>query len=212
MLSQLGCVTLSMGLLEKEYTAQPLSPDEAQQFAAHPSVSHGLLSQIPRLEIVAEMVSRQQEPYSSQELLQPLQQRDQIALGAHILKIALGYDRLLSSGHSTGTAVTALLEKPDVYDSILVEALRDIDSVEVNEVIRTLTVRELCPGMVLREDIRTRDGVLVIAKGHEITDALMIRLYNYAQHVEIVEPFRCSEKQYTHSMPEAAWLCTEAGG
>jgi translation initiation factor 2 gamma subunit (eIF-2gamma) len=65
----------------------------------------------------------------------------------------------------------------------------------VDEVMRMVRIRDLYPGMVLHKAIRTTTGVLVIAKGHEITFALVERLRNYAEKVEIAEPFCCAMKQ-----------------
>jgi hypothetical protein len=47
---------------EKAYGGQDLSPDEDQAFRAHPNVAASLLSNIPRLEVVAEIIRRQQTP------------------------------------------------------------------------------------------------------------------------------------------------------
>jgi hypothetical protein len=42
--------------------------------------------------------------------------------------------------------------------------------------------------MVLVEDVRTRAGGLLITRGHEVSDALMVRLRNFASTVGVKEP------------------------
>ena len=50
--------------------------------------------------------------------------------------------------------------------------------------------RDLASGMVIDEDARTVDGLLLVARGQEATQAVIERVRNYARQVGIVEPFR----------------------
>ena len=188
MLSQLGCVTLPAETLEKVYAGQPLSVEEQRMYANHPAVGHGLIRHIPRLEVVAEIIARQQEPYTNTEALHTPQEREQVLMGAHILKVVLDFDRLVARGMSHHDAVAELLQSPDAYG--IVAALQSMDMEEARAVVRLAAVRDLYPGMVLDEDIRAKTGLLVIAKGHEVTYAMMERLRSYATRVPLVEPFR----------------------
>jgi hypothetical protein len=157
-------------------------------YANHPAVGYELIRHIPRLEAVAEMIARQQEPYTNDEALHTAQERDQISLGAHILKVVLDFDRLVSRGMSHHDAVVELLQHADTYG--IVAALQDMELEEAEAVAQLVTVRDLYPGMVLDENIRAKTGLLVIAKGHEVTYAMMERLRSYAKRVPLVEPFR----------------------
>ena len=87
MLCLVGCIVLPGELFEKAYGGQDLSPDEDQTFRAHPEVAASLLSNIPRLEVVAEMIRRQQTP--------DLSTMEQSREGAHMLQLALELDRSL---------------------------------------------------------------------------------------------------------------------
>lgn len=51
-----------------------------------------------------------------------------------------------------------------------------------------MSIVGLQPGMVLVEDVRTRAGGLLITRGHEVSDALMVRLRNFASTVGVKEP------------------------
>ena len=55
-----GCIALPDEVFERGYAGQDLSPDEAQMFRAHPERAARLLSGIPRLEVVAEIIRNQQ--------------------------------------------------------------------------------------------------------------------------------------------------------
>lgn len=60
------------------------------------------------------------------------------------------------------------------------------DGVEI-QMIRTFDLR---PKMILDEDIRAKNGLLVIARGQEITYSVMEILTRYANGVGLKEPFR----------------------
>ena len=56
MLCQLGCVTLTPETMESVHMGQVLSPEEQHRYNSHPVVARDLLTRIPRLEAVAEMI------------------------------------------------------------------------------------------------------------------------------------------------------------
>jgi hypothetical protein len=49
---------------------------------------------------------------------------------------------------------------------------------------------EVCEGMVLGEDMRSRAGQLLVARGHADTPGLLVRMNNFAASVGVVEPIR----------------------
>ena len=50
LLSQIGCITMDPGNLDRVYIGEELSEEEKKMFAAHPAAGHDLLLHIPRLE------------------------------------------------------------------------------------------------------------------------------------------------------------------
>jgi hypothetical protein len=190
MLSQVGCVTFPTETLEKMYAGQPLSPEEQQMVAAYPTVGHDLLRHIPRSGAIAAMITHQQDPCGPDTTRHNPRQREAVTLGAQLLKVALDFDRLITHGLSYQQAVTELLTHPHVCDPVMVATLRSLAVDDMEMVAQMVTVHGLCPGMVLAEEIRTKTGVLLIDKGHEVTWVLMERLHRFAQKVGIVEPFR----------------------
>jgi hypothetical protein len=193
MLSQLGCVTLPAETLEKVYTGQSLSPEEQQTFLAHPDVGQLLLQHIPRLETIAAMIAGQHRPGPLSASPQTLVQRAPAVLGAHLLKVALGFDQCVMCGMASAHAVEALLRHPHIYEAAVVVPLQSL-AFEGPEVLRrAVTVRALCIGMVLDEDVRTHAGLLVAAQGYEVTDVLR----------GTAPPF-CSERENRRALPRAA--------
>lgn len=55
-------------------------------------------------------------------------------------------------------------------------------------VVHTLLIREIQANMVVHQDIRTHKGILVVARGQEVTPAVLELLQLWATSREIVEP------------------------
>jgi hypothetical protein len=55
---------------------------------------------------------------------------------------------------------------------------------------RALKARELKARMVLDEDVKTREGALILPKGHELSAVLVERLRQYAESRRLDEPIR----------------------
>ena len=77
------------------------------------------------------------------------------------------------------------------YDSALVELFEKIIATQAREDVRFIKVRELAPNMILDQDVRTASGILLIAKGQEVTPSMHQRLENFARIGEgIQEPIK----------------------
>lgn len=177
MLSQLGCVTLTPDLLEAVHANQPLSSEDQQRFNEHPSVAHKLLINIPRLERVAEMIRLQNEPSAGIAAAA----EESVRHGAQLLKISLAFDRMLSAGSSKNEALDRLLGNPDEFDHKFVSALSELNIAAETTEIRSVNVLDLRTGMIMREDLRTRDGVLLVAKGQELSFATVRSIKSFIQ-------------------------------
>jgi hypothetical protein len=51
-------------------------------------------------------------------------------------------------------------------------------------------VRDLMPGWVVDEDVRCSNGMMVLAKGHELTDTAIAALHRLLEASAIVDPIR----------------------
>lgn len=171
-LSQIGCVTLPDETLEKALHGLPMSEDEEKMVAEHPAVGSDLLRTIPRMEGVAEIIRHQDEPFTGGETT---------PLGSRVLKVALDYERLLSSGQAPVDALRALETAGSRYDRAVVLALARTLSAEPASEKRCIPIAHLSPGMVIAEDIRTKSGLLLIRHGQEVTESMILRLANFAR-------------------------------
>lgn len=186
MLYSLGYLTLPEDLIQK--VLQPnceLTAHEKITLQDVPLISSKLINHIPRLENIAEMVRLSDK-------VNHLIHNDNGAIegrilrGADLLKIALEFDKLLESGHNNKSAIELL--KHDV--SFRPELVDQLCSLKVNneDNVSTVNVNNLLPGMVLLEDMVTDNHSTLLAKGTELTEALLVRIKLYTKNQKISKP------------------------
>ncbi len=170
-----GCVSLPEDVFERAYCGRKLSPDEDQMFRAHPVRSARMLSKIPRLEVVAQMILKQQRPDPEPSELDPAK------YGAHLLHLALELDRRLYSGIIASAALAEIRLLGRFSESML-DTLNAYAQPQAEFELRRLPLRELRAGMVLEKDILSRDEKMLILKaGTILTETWIERLENFAK-------------------------------
>ena len=181
MLFELGCFTLTPDLLESIHAGKPLTPENERRYLQHPKIGHDLLDRIPRLELVADMILQQNEvPTDLQRSLTPA--AESVRLGAQMLRVSLAFDRLLNNGSERQEALAALGRDPAQYDAKMVAALRDYKPRRGPTEMRTIDVLDLSSGMILNEDLRSTTGMLLAAKGQEVSHALTLAVRNFVEN------------------------------
>lgn len=175
MLSQIGLVALSPALIEKHARGETLSHREQQLFSTHPSIGARLLKHIPRLELVAEMVEHQQQNVPRIDFEGRLDNAQKATLGGQILKVAIAFDQLLRGGLDQIAALDVLKENAEAYDPVLVETLAS-NALRQKLKVMTLPISELEPGLILDQPVQTPAGLLLIAKGQVLSQAVLLRL------------------------------------
>ncbi|MCU7924532.1 MAG: response regulator [Candidatus Thiodiazotropha sp. (ex Dulcina madagascariensis)] len=175
MLCQLGYISLSEELIQKIADDTELTHQERELYNSHPGMGARLLKHIPRLEIVAAMVERQDKNVGKIEFQGKLSSDDKAILGGQILRVAIAYDQLLNRGMEEGEAIKQLKAAPEKYDPILVETL-SLGSQHRKVEILTLPIDQLEPGFILDQPIRSQGGALLVAKGQTLSQAVLLRL------------------------------------
>ncbi len=176
MLSQMGCLMVPEATLDKLFRGKPLAGTEARLLAEHARVGHDLVASIPRLESVAAIIADQDTRYDGAGTPSDHPCGDAIPLGARVLKLALDFDTLVTAGTPSARALPVLRGRPGWYDPVLLDALDAALDVDASYAFREVAVEGLTPGMVVAEDVRSSAGLLLIAKGQEITPSLKLRL------------------------------------
>jgi len=176
MLSQLGCIALESEIIEAAYGGKKLLPEEQRRFDAHPAVARDLLNNIPRLEGIARIIGQQclgVTPAENHFLSKDMR------IGAAILRVAVAYDDLRVQGKSEVEALAELRHRQHL-DQRVVESLAT-HALSSEEAPRAVHILDLTAGMILQEEVRTKLGLLLVAKGQEVTYPLLMRLRNYHQ-------------------------------
>lgn len=188
-LSQIGCVSLPEETIRKAYLGESLTTVEQDLFDQHPAVGARLLSRIPRLEVVAAMIARQ-EVGAEAAATGDADADATTALGSQILRVALMYDRLLARGLGRGGALTWLAQRPADYAPHIVAALSTMKMDREGHRTARVFVPDLRVGMVVAEAVRATNGAMVLPAGARISEPDEARLRSYACVVGLQEPVR----------------------
>lgn len=190
----IGCITMPPEAFEHAYVGDKATPEELQMYRGHPEVGFQLLSRIPRLENVAEMIRLQQIETSHWG------STDVSERGAQMLKTAQELDRRTLRGASFHSACDQLRAASAKYPTRLLDVLKDYSPSRVHFDVRHLSAAQLSPGMILEDDVVTEQGNLtVIAKGTTLTVTLVERVQNFARTRGIQNPIRVRVPQGTYA-------------
>jgi CheY-like chemotaxis protein len=193
-LSLIGCITLPDEAFERSYGCQGFSEVEDVMFCAHPGSGARLLSNIPRLEAVAEMIRCQQMSEGTTPT------KGAAELGSRILGIAVELDRRMFRGMSFTTALQQLTTMPERFDPAMLEALGDYETPRIASEIDQAWVHELRVSMIMAEDVLTKDGKMtVVRKGATLTETLIERINNFRKLRGVQEPIRVRLLQKAHT-------------
>ncbi len=186
-LSQIGCVSLPEETLRKAYLGEPLTMDERDLYARLYGTGARLLSHIPRLEVVAAMIGRQEgdaEPAPSDNT----QDDEAVRVGSEILRVALAYDLLLARGMGRDGALAWLERRSGEYPPHIVAPLATLEAHGDGRLTERVYVQDLRVGMVVAEDVLTANGASVLPTGARISEPVEARLRSYARIMGLQEP------------------------
>lgn len=190
MLSQLSCIILPATALDKLYQGEALNDSEKAMVGRLPAITEQLIGGIPRLETVLAILKNQEQPYRFDAKASDLPR-----MGGHILRIVSDFDTLINHGHEAVAALEQLRSQRGRYDAKMLDAFVAIRgaTAERRTELKEIPVMSLKAGMVLAEDVCTRSGMLLSARGHEVTEGFLARLDNFQNNlrkstVKVVTP------------------------
>jgi response regulator RpfG family c-di-GMP phosphodiesterase len=186
LMSQIGCITLPPDTLNKLYAGREMDTEEEVMYRDHPLIGSKLLEKIPRLETVAAIIAHQLVPYESFAERKDL--KEEVCLGAQILRICTDFDSLLHRGWNRSEALNQLQKDSATYNPELLKILIGIKLSPENEKIVAVEIRDLSVGMITEQDIIASNGLLIAPKGQEVTWSLIKGLKNFSQQVGVKEP------------------------
>jgi PAS domain S-box-containing protein len=174
MLSQLGCVTLPAELMNAAYAGDRLSPEDQKKYDAHPAVAWQMLSSIPRMKAIAQMIANQNIAHPHIEARND-EERREIELGVQLLQTGLAFERCQGRALSPAETAKQVRATCKGFDAALLNSLDDLVP-PMPMLVRECAITDLAVGMTLQQDICNSIGLLIVAKGQELTYQWIERL------------------------------------
>jgi len=175
MLSQIGCAALPERMLADMLETGGLDPRRQSLFDQHPRIAGDLLMNIPRLDEVVGVIRHQEKRYDGSGPPQGGPSGQDIPLGARLLKVALDYDTLISSGRTKAQALAAMRQRTGWYDPRIFEAFATLAQAREGFTRTSAAPGEVVPGMVLADDLRI-GGELAARAGTVVDHGLAARI------------------------------------
>lgn len=185
-MSQLGCITMPSNILQKVHAGIDLTTEEWETYRKHPSTAGRMVSQIPRLEKVTEIIVNQLTEYDDYDD----DTEEDVALGGQILKVVIEYDLLRQLDINHSDALGIMRKRKGYYNPVLLDFVAKFKPAERKIEIKNVYFKNIVAGMVVDEDVMAKNGTLLIPKDQKITWSIIESLTNFVRHVGIEEPIR----------------------
>lgn len=185
MLCQIGRVTVPPAVLEKVRDGITLTGPEKSLLDQVPTFGARLLENIPRLDSVAAIVRYQHKRFDGSGFPTDSIAGSEIPIGARILKVLGDLVDFEARTVSRGVAFQQMHERIGWYDLEVLSAISRWCDVSLNEPKRGLSnpqpirIDQIACGQILAQDLRTREGLLIMAANTELTPMLLAKLLNF---------------------------------
>jgi CheY-like chemotaxis protein len=190
MLSQIGYITIPSDTIEKVLTGETLSESEKKMVDDHAEVGGDLIARIPRLEVIAEMISHQDRSYYVLDNTRSDNTEKAGIMGAALLKAAMDFDTHLLNGVTLDNTIELMVNQSERYHPSILNVLKDIHVPTYEKAVKLLEISELRNGMLLAENIKTKNGVLIVTSGQVVNNVLKKRLENFCGQGNIEKTVR----------------------
>jgi hypothetical protein len=195
-LARIGTATLPTTVLFKLGAGAPLNIEEKTLLAGVPEIGWRLLKTIPRLEGVAEAVRFQAKHFDGHGVPRNIAiSGEAIPLGGRILKIFTDRALFEMDGIAKSQARRQMEERLGEYDPhLLEESFRSfpdyiLQGVSAALEVQTVYAQDLRPEQTVVTDIKTSDGMVIVAAGSRLTTMLIQRICNHLELGLLAEPF-----------------------
>ena len=171
--SQLGAVALPENVLQRLYDGHELSDQEARTLQQNVDHVVQIVEKIPRLEPAIELLKAIPAPGNAQE-----------PLGLRIIRAALQAEVFEARGENRGQIIEHFRQHENVLgDDVIRLYEQTLNSKKASAVRQMLKISELQEGMVLLDDVVTKDEVLLVPRGLEITDSIREHLDRHMDQI-----------------------------
>jgi FixJ family two-component response regulator len=175
LLSQLGAVSLPDETIKKLYDGEPLDEIEQWKLVQNMETINKILGNIPRLGPVTGLLA-------GLTAVMRQEQRDpdtEIPLEVRILHAALDLDTLEAQGLPLAETLAALRSRESAYGAQTLAAIEALQSEPEQRSVTVVSPQKLDDGMVLCEDLKTRDGILILPRGFAVNQSSREHIANF---------------------------------
>jgi response regulator RpfG family c-di-GMP phosphodiesterase len=179
MLSSVGFINIPTESIERYMAGMSLSREEKEMITAIPQITGMLLANIPRLSVVASMITQRDMTYTKPLNFTSREHSEMVRIGAKILKVITDFDILLIQNHEPENAINIMAKHGTLYDITILDVLTTIELPNKGQVARNIKISEIQKGMIIDADILNARGILIIPKGYEVNETTAERLKNF---------------------------------
>jgi response regulator RpfG family c-di-GMP phosphodiesterase len=200
LLSKIGCLTIPSEVLKRSAQGSPLITNEKLMLERVPEIGKNLLAGIPRLETVAQIIYYQNKNFDGSGFPADQAAGESIPQVARILRILADVAELKWGGTKLPKTFQIMRDRQGAYDPQLLEKIAASFPVEPESrhdrvvISQPVRVTDLRLGHVLRGNIETSDGTLLVSAGREVTQAILERVRNFAETSGIKEPILVEDR------------------
>ena len=171
------------------YYGKLLEAHEEAAVSRLPEINEQILTNIPRLEELRAILRYQNKYFDGQGPPDDEVAGEDIPLGARILKAVVDFDTLEQQGSTPEKAMATLRDRSGWYDPAVLDAFtKVVRSGRAKLSAEALPLRKMEKGMILVEDVMSKAGALLVARGQEVTVGLIGRIQNVADTIGVKEP------------------------
>ncbi|MZH05654.1 MAG: response regulator [Nitrospinae bacterium] len=196
MLATIGYVGIPPALNLKIQRGEGISPEEEEMLSLTPEIGAKFLGKIPRLECVSKIILYQSKRYNGSGFPQDSVSGQEIIFGARLIKILMDLIEIEGGGVPVDQAILELKSKNGWYDPDLLEKVitflenkKNIESSKPRDIISVL-VDEIQAGHILRSNVETIDGELLLSSGRKLSWVEVKLIRNHAKLTKLVEPLK----------------------
>jgi len=189
--SLIGCIYHPRDFVLKALTGRILHAEEKKIFEQHSLHGYKILSKIPRLERVSEIIKYSFKNFDGTGI--PDEDRvggEYIPIGSRILRAVWEYELLFLKHETPEDTISSIKNLSGKVDPQIIPLLEQLFYTERTGDIIEVRSSDLEIGMIFMEDIYTKNKVKVAGMWQEVTESLLDRIVSIAISFGIREPFK----------------------
>ena len=195
MLSPIGEIVVPVEVTAKHRAGQQLTPVERDILNRVPSIGSKLISNIPRLHNVGQIIYFRDKGYDGSGFPSDWAVGKDIPLGARVLKVLNDLAKAARGATPDQAAFAVLDRHSKVYDPEILAIARSFFLGDMQGAgaalpyeILSVPIKDLRPGDRLAAHITTKDASRIMATGEELTQAQIENLVDLKKIKHLMEP------------------------